>query len=245
MIKFSKIYEGVNLGSFQITDIEFNQYKNLVMSILNKMYSGKTTRVENMNLIIALPSEQKIGRDFSILNKVNTNVRLMTNFVNKFKLNNFDELKKFIEDNKTDLFTEDGKYYQMVFDTIRSTEKIGEENEELVITYIKNLAISKYNLNDIDIKREATSSERDMIHGIDITFTINDKECTCQVKPLKSWKEDASSFIITSSGRIKKYDTDYIAFVDKYKNEVLLFRNKGISINGESITISKSNYVTY
>ena len=55
----------------------------------------------------------------------------------------------------------------------------------MVANYIKVLAKSVYN-EDIEVKREVTSSYNDLILGIDITFTLKGKKYTCQVKPLKN-----------------------------------------------------------
>lgn len=245
MKKFSKINESVNLGKFQISSDEFAQYKNTINRILTvEMYPDMLKSVGSMKLVKALPYEEN-GRDFSVLNKVNTNIRLMSAIVSTFAINNFKDLLAFVSDNRNDLFTDGGKYFRsLVYTTIRSTEKIGEENEELVANYIKNLAKDKYGI-DIRPVREVTSSENDMIRGIDITFDILGKAYTCQVKPLISYREDGDNFIITSSGLIKQYSTDYIAFANIPRKEVMMFQNKNIGIDGNIITIKNLYLVKY
>ena len=227
-----------------MSDLEFSKYKNSINYILRDMYKDHTVLVEGMTLIKALPVERNIGREFSTLNKVNTNITLLRKIVNKFNLNNTDDLIEFIRNNKKDLFTEQGNYFDLIFSTIRGTEKRGEDNEDFVCDYIRRIVKSKFN-EDINPFREATSSYKDMILGIDITFTVGGKEYTCQVKPLKFVNYTDDFIVITSSGLIKEYDTNYIAFANVDDNKVLLFRNKkdDMSINGDTVTINKKNLV--
>lgn len=245
MKKFTSINESQDFGKFVMSDSEFSTYKSTVNTILRDMYKEHLVLVDGMNLVKALPSEKNIGREYSTLNKVNTNITLIRKMVNMFSLNNTDELIKFIQDNKSELFTDNGRYFKnLVFSTIRSTEKKGEDNEDYVCEYIKTIVKLKFN-EDISPVREATSSYKDMVLGIDITFTVNAREYTCQVKPLKSIKYSGDYIIITSSGLIKEYNTNYIAFANKDESKVLLFRNtkSDVSINGVTITINKKNLV--
>lgn len=243
MNKFSIINEDMSLGKFSINDKEFKQYMNLINSILkNDMYKDNLETIDTITLIKGTPYEIKQGREFSILNKVNTNRTLMTNLIKKFGILDFNELLEFVKMHKEDLFKNDGKFFSIVWETIRSTETIGEKNEDLVVDYIKALVKSKYNI-DITPLREITASRNDLIFGIDIIFNVNGKECTCQVKPLKSYIDSGENVLVTSGGRLKNYNVDYIAFSNYYTNKVIMFRNKDLKINGDIITIPKKNMV--
>ena len=242
MKKFSLIKENINLGRFSITDNEFKIYMREVDSIKNSMYPDEIEEVEGLKLLKALPFEKRNGRDFSVLNKVNTNRLLMTKFIQNYNIGSFNELIDFIRTNKDSIFKQDGSIFQLVWNTIRQTEKAGEENEELVAKYIKALAKSVYG-EDIEVKREVTSSYNDLILGIDITFTLNHKDYTCQVKPLKNINFRGNDIIVSSSGRIKKYNTNYIAFSNAKTNEVLLFRGTTVKISGDSFIFPKTDLV--
>lgn len=244
MNKFSLIKENINLGRFSITDYEFNTYMREVDSIKNSMYPDIIEEVEGLKLLKALPYEKKNGRDYSILNKVNTNRLLMTRFIQNYNIESFKDLIDFIKNNKDNIFRQDGSMFQLVWNTIRQTERAGEENEELVVKYIKAIARSVYG-EDIEVKREITSSYNDLILGIDITFTLNSKEYTCQVKPLKNINLRGDDIIVSSSGRIKKYNTNYIAFSNSKTNEVLLFRGTNVRISGDSFIFPKKDLVTF
>ena len=241
MKKFANINESINIGRLSISDDEYRLYGRLVDSIKNSMYPENNEIVDGLSLTKALPYETKFGRYFSVLNKVNTNRMLMTKFVQNYNINSFNDLMDFIRTNKDEIFREDGKIFPLVWETIRKTEKIGEENEELVADYIKNLVKNKLN-KDIVVSREVTSSYRDMVLGIDLSFFIDDKEYTCQVKPLKFYKTEDNYILVTSSGRLKDYKTSYIAFCNNYNKQILLFRSKG-KLNGDSYLFNKEDLV--
>jgi hypothetical protein len=244
MKNFSIIQESQNLGKLTISDTEFRNYISTINNILkSELYRDRIESVEGISLVKALPYEEKEGRYFSTLNKVNTNILLLKKMVTMFNLNTFNDIISFVTNNKVDLFTEDGKYFKsLVYTTIRQTEKVGEENEELVCRYLKHLAKKKFN-QDIEPVREVTSSYKDLILGIDITFPINDKDYTCQVKPLMSAEQNENTITITSSGRLKLYKTDYIAFVNRNQNSIFLFKNRGVRIEGDKVIIDKNNLV--
>lgn len=243
MKKFTKINESYDLKSFVMSNNDFHTYKNFINSLLWKMHENNLVKVNDLILIKALPAELRYVREYSVLNKVNTNILLLRKLTSLFDANNTQDLMQKISYNKDNLFYENGKYFYIVFQTIRSTEKKGEENEEIVSDYIKNLVQNKFNKN-IKPTIEPTASYKDMILGIDITFNIDGKDYTCQVKPIKSFKMDNESIIIESPGLLKQYNTDYIAFSNKDKNILLLFRNKNrMQINDSTVRMDKKNLV--
>jgi hypothetical protein len=81
-----------------------------------------------------------------------------------------------------------------------------------------------------------------MILGIDITFNIGGVEKTCQVKPLKSANfKERGVVIIKSSGVMKNYKTDFLAFVDIYRtygNKCFFFKNQGVIYDRKEKTIT-------
>jgi hypothetical protein len=84
---------------------------------------------ELINPIYALEYEvsRVSDRVFSVLNKVNTNRALRNELSNLCKFTSNKELNKWIYDNKIDLFTNTGKYFPLVFNTIRATEIVVKE----------------------------------------------------------------------------------------------------------------------
>ena len=242
MKKFTEINESYDLKSFVMSNNDFQTYKNFINSLMRQMHENSLVQVNGLTLIKALPTELKYGREYSVLNKVNTNIMLLGKLTSLLGSNSTEDLMQSITQHKNDLFSENGKYFYLVFQTIRYTEKKGEENEEMVCDYIKNLVQNKFG-KTIKPFREPTASYKDMILGIDITFNINEKDYTCQVKPIKSFKNYGYTVIIESSGLLKQYNTDYIAFSNKDKNIILLFRRSRMRIDGSTVIMYKKDLV--
>lgn len=238
MNKYSLIKEGYDLGNLNISTNQFYEYKSFIDSTLSHLY-GPTQRenIPDLGLFIkALPVEKTLGRDFSVLNKVNTNIAVLKFFVKEFNPVDFENLKYIISREKEEIFLESGKYFLEVMKIILSTESAGERNELLVMEYLKSVIKNKFGV-DSEMKRSPTSSHKDLILGVDIEFNLNGKEYTCQVKPLVSISLDGEIYNIESSGNIKKYKTDYIAFSNFRTNKVYVFKNREVSFSGKTIKI--------
>lgn len=228
MKKFSLILENYNLGRFTISRDQFNIYKREIDSILSNMYIDQMVSIPDFGSFVKPRKfEMSEGRYISILNKVNTNLALLSYFVRQFGLSNFDGVISLVRDRRDDLFSEDGQYLKNIVQIIKSTEEAGEKNEDLAIHYIKSVILSKLG-TDITPQKVPTSSYKDLVLGIDIEFTIGGKVYTCQVKPLVKWENKEGSIYVVSSGNIKKYNTDYICFSDWRSKKSILFKNKEV-----------------
>lgn len=231
-LKFDNISE-----NFSYTDTEFYAYGDFINKTLYEMHSDIAVKLPdgNRDVIVykAFDFEKKEipGREFSVIGKVNTNKKLLNSLITKFEAKSMEELKVKIEENKSDLFTNKGQYFDKsrsfsVWNIIRSTEIIGEQNEDYVVGCIK-----KTWGESTSPVREVTSSVRDMIYGIDITFKLGGEEKTCQVKPLgfADFKE-MGVVKIKTSGVMKNYKTDFIAFVNMSRGyeKCLFFRNENV-----------------
>lgn len=248
MNKFSELITE-SKSNFVLSDDEMNNYKNFINQLLIEKYPGRAEIISDGQKKIVVfkaydyEKSQMPGREFSVLGKVNTNKRLISAIWKKFNIQDFRHLKNLIRKLSSDFFDETGRFFKSkpeglsVWNIIRSTEIQGEINEEYVCGFIKGL----YG-NESNPIREVTSSYKDMFEGIDITFKIDGVEKTCQVKPLKvdNFKE-RGIVIIESSGVLKNYKTDFIAFVNPnraYRQKCLFFENKGAIYNPENQTIT-------
>lgn len=254
MDKFSEVFNESKRYDFPLTNLEFKDYKRFINDLIYSTYPERAVNIsdkEDLELILYkaydYEKSKMPGREFSILGKINTNRLLISRIWQKFGINDYRHLKNLINKLKFDLFDEKGRFFKSkpgdfsVWDTIRSTEIIGEESEKAVCDFIKNL----YG-NDSNPTREITSSYKDMILGIDITFKIDGEDKTCQVKPLKSSNfKERGVVVIYSSGVMKDYKTDFISFIDTSKGKCLFFRNQGSIYNSynQTITIPYQNLV--
>jgi hypothetical protein len=249
MNKFSQIVTESNSSNFVLSNDEMTSYKNFINELLNQNYPENIINISTESkpvLVYKAYNYEKSkmpGREYSVLGKVNTNKRLITKIWEKFNIQDFRHLKNLVRKLSKDLFDENGKFFKSnptgfsVWDTIRETEISGETNEDFVCGFIKEL----YGESSNPI-REVTSSYNDMILGIDITFKVDGIEKTCQVKPLKfdNFKE-RGVVIIESSGVLKNYKTDFIAFVNPkraFRQKCLFFKNDGAIYDPENQTIT-------
>ena len=243
MKKFTLIQENYDLERFSISREEFIKYRKEIERILLKdLYPDKVKYAEGLPLLGALPCERTEGRDFSIFHKVNTNVTLMRYFVKTFNINSFQALMSLVNDKRNEFFIEGGKYFNEIRKILKITEDYGDRNEYIAIDYIKQVIKSKLNL-DINPIKSPSGSYDDLINGVDAKFDINGKTYTCQVKPLVTIKESGVEYIIVSSGNIKNYKTDYLAFANHKTGECVLFKNKEVRINGTTIIIPQKQRV--
>lgn len=239
MKKFTLIQENYDLERFSISREEFIKYRKEIERILLKvLYPDKVKYAEGLPLLGALSCEKSEGRDFSIFHKVNTNVMVMRYFVKTFNINSFQALINLVNDKKEEFFIEGGRYFNEIRKILKITEDYGDRNEYLAIEYIKQVIKSKLNL-DVNPVKSPSGSYDDLINGVDAKFDIKGKSYTCQVKPLVSIKESGEEYIIVSSGNIKNYKTDYLAFSNHKTGECVLFKNKEVRINGTTIIIPK------
>jgi hypothetical protein len=249
MEKFSNLKREFITETFSYTDSDFYDYIRFIDELMYQMHSDRAVNLSQpgeKDVIVykAFDYEKnKIpGREYSVLGKVNTNKKLIGKIASYFNIKDYNHLKNFINKFKESLFTENGEFFKSgsrfsVWDIIRSTEEMGEKNEE----FVKDFILKTWG-SDSNPVREATSSYKDMILGIDITFNIDGQEKTCQVKPLKdvSFKE-RGVVVIKSSGVIKNYKTDFIAFVNiekSYGDKCLFFKNEGVVYDSKSKTIT-------
>jgi len=225
MNKFSLIRENYNLGSFSISRSQFNTYKGFIDTVLRGMY-GDTILIPGFGEFIKPRSfESNEGRHISILNKVNTNLSVLSYLVREFKLSNFNEVIELIKTNSKELFLENSKYLPKIVEIIKATEKAGDKNEDLAISYIKEIIMLKKDIN-VTPNKVPTSSYKDLVLGIDVEFDINGKTYTCQVKPLVNHTYQDQLVLITTSGNVKHYNTDYICFSNWRSGSSILFQNK-------------------
>ena len=236
---FTLIQENYDLVRFSITRDQFLKYRKKIEHILLKeLYSDRIKYSEGLPLLGALNCELKEGRDFSIFSKFNTNVTVMKYLVKTFNINNFNELMDLIEERKNEFLVEGSPYFKEIWKILKITEEYGDKNEYIAVDYIKNVIKNKLNIEINPIKSKPGSYD-DMIKGIDIKFNINNKEYTCQVKPLVSLRESGDDWIVQSSGNIKNYKTDYLAFANHKNGECILFQNKDVKMNGTTLIINK------
>jgi hypothetical protein len=94
------------------------------------------------------------------------------------------------------------------------------------------------------VQRSPTDSREDLLEGIDLFFEMNGNKYTCQVKPLKSFTLVGDKYIVKSTGKIKHYHTHYMCFIDRINKKYILFQNKNVLIDQDTLTFDAKCYVS-
>jgi hypothetical protein len=71
--------------------------------------------------------------------------------------------------------------------------------------------------------------KKDAFKGIDLIVKLNDKEYTAQVKPYSSMSLIKDKVKLLDTGNVKKYDTDWLIFVNQKTNKILIFKNNPLT----------------
>ena len=222
------------LKNFNVTNEEHSKYKKLVSNILFEFYPDPIT-IDNFDWIPSQEFDNK-GSDISIINKAIGNLTIINWMINTFDFKTFDELISFVENNKLSLFKTSGIYFNELHDILKISERKGIKNEKKAIKYIK-LYLKSKSLK-FKIKRTPLCSRQDVIEGIDIIITIDNKEWYVQVKPLKSYTI-GDTYEIISSGKIKKYNIHYYIFVNE--DECVFVSNRNLEVINGVVYVPKEN----
>lgn len=171
---------------------------------------------------------------WSILNRFDTNRKVEEKIREYFSLSKPKDtsdsaFRKWIEDNKNDLFGPKGKYTHKLVDINLGTVISGNRREEQAVKILTD------RFPDANrVKRYCSGDIRDTRKGIDITVEHPKKNFNVQVKGFKkvaSYVEpDGDTFFeVTSDLTISKYserNVDVFMFVNIDTSQYILFKNK-------------------
>jgi len=232
---------GDNMYSFIVEKVgvtydKHKKYKILIDKILSGFYPDRIF-YEGMPWVRKQKFDEGEG-DISIINKAIGNLTIIGWLFRTFKFETFSHLIDFVRKNKRELFHYDGKYFKEVLAILINTAKKGDKNEELAMKYIINLLDIKCIKSEI--KQTSVCSREDVIDGIDLILTAQNREWYIQVKPLTSFILNGNYYKIKGSGKIKLYKKiHYYIFVND--KEYLFFSNLGIKIKNGDLYIPSKN----
>jgi hypothetical protein len=162
-------------------------------------------------------------------------------------------LRDYFDKNYQKFIEKSGEYFGQVLQLLERTEEKGVANELSAIPRLKRGLKEKLSL-DVDVYRTETDSKDDLIFGIDIYYLEDGQMVGCQVKPLKSFQEDADHIIIESSGLIKKYrGIKFLIFIDRHPSEnpneekyvrgtkFFIFYNDPLEIQNKTLVFSRGS----
>lgn len=190
----------------------------------------------NVGVINIFPhSEQDV---WSVLNRFDTNTKVKNRLKGLFELSGIDgrsdqDFRKWIEDNRDDLFGPNGTYSQELVDLNMTTIISGNRNEEYAVNALKN------KFPNTVIKRFCAGDKRDTRQGIDIVIEYPTKSINIQVKPfvkVDSYVEvDGDTFFEVKSmffepNKYSERNVSTFMFVNVDEDKYILFKNNKTKI---------------
>jgi len=174
---------------------------------------------------------------WSVLNRFDTNSKVKDRLKELFKNSNpvgesEQDLRKWVDENKNDLFGPKGVYTQELVDLNMTTIISGNKNEMFAINVLKN------KFPNGEMKRFCSGDIRDTKKGIDIVIVNPSKDITIQVKPFtktESFVEpDGDTFFEVHSyldaNRYSERIVNIFMYVNSETEEFILFKNKKLKI---------------
>ena len=223
------------VGDVGITHIKHSKYKKLIEKILSEIYPDRIF-LEYTYYVPAQDFDSE-GAYVSIINRAIGNITVFKWLMSDFNLETYEQLISFVKNNKNDLFKREGLYFDNLLEILKISERKGIKNEKKAIKHIKNYLKSKH--INFKIRQTPLYSIEDVLYGIDLIITIDNKDWYVQVKPLQSYTI-GETYEIVSSGKIKKYSNiHYYIFVNK--GECLFFANRNLEVINGIIYVSEKS----
>lgn len=174
-----------------------------------------------------------------VLNRINTNIKLMAKLLEMSGVNTNSPLPlaysafiQYFRNNYRHIVKENGHIYQeVVLPTIGGTSERGEKTEEGSIELLKDCPL----FSGMTVEKIGGSGViDDMLGGVDAVVyktTIEEPTYTIQIKPFSDVKESDYGHFINNVGAAKKYNTDFIAFING-KSVVMVDSKKAKPLKG-------------
>ena len=231
----------MRFGSIIVTDSDRREINRIIAESLSKYYHfNKTSNVTHKFGNKDINSEII----FKAINN-HTLIRKLAYDKNKDIITNAktaEDLKKWIRDNSYDLFHYNGKYFDIVYNLLKSTHQKGNLNEDYAYNVFKEAFKKK---TGIDIVIYKGTANQDIYNDIDGLFKYKDKEYSLQIKPIALNKEENGAFhisfkdgyyYITSKGSVIIPATNYLVLSDEKLKICYIFRNGNITLEWNNST---------
>ncbi len=129
----------------------------------------------------------------------------------------------FIDQLKFRIFDNNSKTFKTIFQILSHTSGKGSKTEDVVQR--------KFNqqFGEQNVRRVGELGSKEDMMGVDMKVMVDRKENTAQVKPYNNVVEDGDMIRIEGSANVKKYKTDWMVFVRR-GNEILVLDNSNSEI---------------
>jgi hypothetical protein len=141
---------------------------------------------------------------------------------------NLNEVKRFLralDYFRNDIFTKTNKDFINIIKVLMVLWKRGQKSEssatkKMELYFGKDAKI---------IQVGGHGQKKDAFKGIDLIVNLDGKEYTAQVKPYSNMSLMKDKVELLDTGNVKKYDTDWLIFVNQKTNKILIFKNNPLT----------------
>jgi superoxide dismutase, Fe-Mn family len=203
-------YEGSQYGEGQMSGVyDYEQEGRSVINKLNTNYSSFCVLVNDVN---------------SYLKKYGIDPINFVNVTSETQLSEVERLNKYLVELRYKLFTPQSSTFQNLMSTLDKTNKYGDETELSAVISLKEI----FNTKKV-FKVSELGNKKDMLEGVDAYIELPEGVKTTQIKPYGHITKKNGKIIITQSGNVKHYKTDYLVFHNP-KIGTLVFENTNTKI---------------
>ena len=221
--KFSTLMKGeTKTTGAGVYGLEGEDAKRSVINNFNTNYSVFCYIVEQLS-----EKAKMLGRKPFIFTELQGQDKIDKEF-NRY-LNAF----KYFQD---EIFDVEGEMFKNIMATLTKFDREGKEREERVVKKVNDF------WGEENIEDTSGAGKKQDMFGVDIKIQDKGKWNTVQVKPFwKMTRNPDDTYSIHSSGRAKKFKTDWLLFENKKNNEVKIFKNEGVVVKNKEYIIPVYN----
>lgn len=230
----------VNLSDIQTTKGEVSKLNTIVHNYVKTLYAEFGYRPYSGNVDINV-NGLVINTEY--LDKMVNNYTIYTKFIRLKNFKTFNDLLIFISTNLDKIYRYDGYYFKEVMTILNRTISMGNTGEQFAIAAFIDAFADKLS---VTINVEKPTLEEDL-KGIDGKFNYGGKDYTIQIKPMDSYKiyPAPDDYVLIKTKGSLSLATNYLVTYDLNDKKVIISRNKGIVISGDTFKVPSSSVVKY
>jgi|ERR1035437_413410 hypothetical protein len=228
------------VGSIETTKGAIAKLNNIIRSYVTDTYTefGYKPYSEDIDINI-----NGVVLNSEYLNKMVNNYTIFNKFIRLKNFKTFDELFAFISTNLDKIYNYNGYYFKEIISILTRTIRLGNIGEQFALAAFSDAFLDKLGVN---IVIESPTVEEDL-RGVDGKFKYNNKDYTIQVKPMDSYNLYESECVIKTKGSLS-LSADYLVTYrnpayDLNTKKVIIVRNRGVVISGDTFTIPLASVV--
>lgn len=230
----------VNLSGIETTKGEVSKLNNIIHNYVKDVYLEFGYRPYSGNVDINV-NGLVINTEY--LDKMVNNYTIYNKFIRLKNFKTFNDLLVFISTNLEKIYKYGGYYFNEVLTILNRTISMGNSGEQFAIAAFIDAFADKLG---VSINVDKPTLEEDL-KGIDGKFNYDGKNYTIQIKPMDSYKvyPAPDDYILIKTKGSLSLATNYLVTYDLNDKKVIIVRNKGIVISGDTFKVPSASVVKY